>query len=158
MASGDTTATSSLVAATTSATIKATKSGKRSLSGVLAQPDYLSELARAFLRKRMMRHGEDLTLLVRAVVLLQYTAVHAAATRILSEPKLARPMPDGQEELNSVLPERFFVLQDELFQRAREVADNARSKDNRGMSKAFGRLTETCVACHAAYLNPAESP
>jgi len=46
--------------------------------------------------------------------------VKAAAQRISSEPRLVRRIAGGEDDLNSLLPERFFVLQDES--RTREQA------------------------------------
>ena len=120
----------------------------------LGAPDYLSELARAMLSRRMARHGRDLTVLVNAVVLLQRGVVAQIATGIAVEPRIVRPLPGDMDELNSALPERFFALQDELRDRAKDVADAARNRDDARLAESFGRLTETCVACHSAYLEP----
>ncbi len=120
----------------------------------LGAPEYLSELARAMLRRRMERHGRDLSLLVHAVVLLQREVVTELASDIVAEPRLVRPIADGMDDLNAALPERFFVLQDELRDRARQLGDAAKRRDDTRLAEAFGRLTVTCVACHSAYLAP----
>ena len=105
------------------------------------------------LRPRMVRHGDDVTDLMWAVLLLDRAQTHALAERVVAEPRLARA--HGLHELdtvNAALPPGFFVLQDELVTRAKAVAAASRQADDRVLSKAFGQLMETCVACHAAYL------
>src|SRR5688572_19267802 len=54
----------------------------------LPAPDYLPEAARALLRKKMERHGQDARDLMFGVTLLQYDMARAAAQRISSEPRL----------------------------------------------------------------------
>ncbi len=122
----------------------------------LATPSYLPELAREFLRRRMQRHGRDMQELLFAVVLLQREVARDTATRIAEEPRLARPeVSDGDDNvLNKALPPRFFVLQDELRDRAKKLADAARRSDDKALSSAWSKLSETCISCHSVYLNP----
>ena len=87
-----------------------------------------------------------------AVTLLQYDAANASAQRISSEPRLVRPVAGGEDDLNALLPERFFVLQDEARSRAQAVATAAEKKDDKALADSYGRLVETCVSCHSAYL------
>jgi hypothetical protein len=119
----------------------------------LPTPDYIPETARALLRKKMERHGQDARELMFGVTLLQYDVARAAAQRISSEPRLVRPIAGGEDDLNALLPERFFVLQDESRTRAQAVATAAEKKDDKALADSYGRLVETCVACHSAYLN-----
>lgn len=119
----------------------------------LAAPDYIPEAARALLRKKMERHGQDARDLMFSVTLLQYDVAKAAAQRISSEPRLVRPIVGGEDDLNALLPQRFFVLQDESRMRAQAVATAAEKKDDKALAESYGRLVETCVACHSAYLN-----
>ncbi len=114
-------------------------------------PDDLPPLARGLLKKRMEGHGRDQARLVMAVTLLERDVVKAIATDIAEEPRLVRPRPDARDELNSALPERFFVLQDALRLRARELAEGAGKKDDVGLARSFGQLVEACVTCHSAY-------
>ena len=136
------------------------KNGQASKKGVtdakaagLPTPDYIPETARALLRKKMERHGQDARDLMFAVTLLQYDAAKASAQRISSEPRLVRPIAGGEDDLNALLPERFFVLQDEARSRAQAVATAAEKKDDKALADTYGRLVETCVSCHSAYLN-----
>ena len=119
----------------------------------LPTPDYIPEAARSLLRKKMERHGQDARDLMFAVTLLQYDAAKASAQRISSEPRLVRPITGGDDDLNALLPERFFVLQDEARNRAQAVATAAEKKDDKALADSYGRLVETCVSCHASYLN-----
>ena len=118
----------------------------------LGTPDYLPVIARAILKARMDRHGGDLMRLVLAVTLLQRDVVKSLATEIATEPRLVRPLAEGRDELNSSLPERFFVLQDALRLRAKDLAGAAQRKDDVGLAQSFSQLTEICVACHSTYL------
>ncbi|MFL5348419.1 MAG: hypothetical protein ACJ8AT_26785 [Hyalangium sp.] len=119
----------------------------------LAAPDYIPETARTLLRKKMERHGQDARELMFGVTLLQYDIAKAAAQRIASEPRFVRPIAGGEDDLNALLPERFFVLQDESRTRAQAVATAAEKKDDKALAESYGRLVETCVACHSAYLH-----
>lgn len=120
----------------------------------LPQPDYLPEEARLVLQQKMERHGQDMVELMLSVTLLQYDVARETAHRIASEPRLVRPIAGGEGDVNALLPERFFVLQDEARLRAQAVRAAAAQKDDKALAEAYGRLTETCVSCHSAYLNP----
>lgn len=118
----------------------------------LRAPDGLSVQARAMLAQKMESHGLGLMRLVADVVLLSYADVETAAHEIADQPGLARPRPDAPDTLNDQLPTRFFDLQDQLRTRASVLADAAKRQNDADMSAAFARVTETCVACHSAYL------
>ena len=121
---------------------------------VLATPDYLPKIARELLRKRMERHGRDQSRLVLAVTLLQRDVVKSIAGDIAAEPRIVRPLSEGRDDLNAALPERFFVFQDALRLRAKELVAAASTKDDVGLAKSFGQMVEICVSCHSVYLNP----
>lgn len=126
--------------------------GRPPTGQALPEPDYLPELARAALHRKMVSHGQDSIELVRAVTLLHYARAEELAKRIASEPRIARPTVGGEDDLSVALPERFFVLQDELTSRAQLVAKEAKAGKSAELAAAFGRMMETCVACHGAYL------
>lgn len=119
---------------------------------------------RETLTASMDRHGEELVFLLSSVVLLHYQDAEELAQMIADEPKLGRPVPGDETSLNAMLPTGFFVYQDALTARAKELAAAARAKEDARLVKAFGALSETCVGCHSAYLNddlstlPDESP
>jgi hypothetical protein len=93
-----------------------------------------------------------MTDLVLAVTLLQYGVAQLTAERIASEPQLARPLADSDEELNALLPAQFFNLQHQLREHARAVARAAAAHDDAALAESFGRMTTDCVGCHSAYL------
>jgi len=122
----------------------------------LEKTPVLSELARQLLRRRMERHGRDLNQLATGVVMLRREVVLAIAQTISSEPRITRPLPDTRDELNSALPERFFVLQDEVRERAKALAEAAKNRDDAAVAEAYGRTIQTCVTCHVSFLTPTE--
>lgn len=120
----------------------------------LGTPSYLSQIARQLLTQRMLRHGRDTLNLVQSVLFLDRETTQRLAAEIAAEPRLTRPIAGGADDVNAALPERFFVLQDELKSRALDLAEAARSPDNEKLAKRLGELTQTCVSCHSAYLEP----
>ncbi len=124
----------------------------------LQAPGYLSPLARGLLKRRMARHGQDTLALTQAVLLLDRETTQRLAAGIADEPRLTRPIAGGADDLNTALPERFFVLQDELRSRAKALLEVSRGNDDESLAARFGELTQTCVSCHSAYLEPAPPP
>lgn len=125
----------------------------------LERPSYLSPIARQLLKQRMLRHGGDTLALVQSVLFLDHQTTQRLAAEIAAEPRLTRPIAGGADDINAALPERFFVLQDELKSRALDLGAAARLPDTGQLAARLGELTQTCVNCHAAYLAPpAPSP
>ena len=120
----------------------------------LGAPSYLSALARQLLTQRMVRHGRDMLALVQSVLLLDRETTQRLAAEIAAEPRLTRPIAGGADDVNAALPERFFVLQDELKSRAVELAEAARAADDTRLAARLGEVTQTCVSCHSTYLEP----
>jgi hypothetical protein len=122
--------------------------------------DPLSRLAREYLHTRMARHDQDMQALVTAVVRLDRALIREVTARIVSEPRLARPgVGSGDDDtLNNQLPPRFFTLQDDLRLRARRLSEATELGGDSALAETFGRLTETCVTCHAAFLAPRDTP
>lgn len=120
----------------------------------LPAPSYLSPTARQLIKERMRRHRGDALALLKAVLFLDHATVERLAAELAAEPRLTRPIAGGADDLNAALPERFFVLQDELRTRALELGAAAKSPDDSLMAARLGELTQTCVSCHSAYLAP----
>ena len=118
----------------------------------LEAPDYLPAALRPVLRERMVDHGDDLIQLVLAVTLLQRDVVRTAAEHLAREPRLLRPTAGTADDLGALLPARFFLFQDELRVRAKELSQAAQTGNDAALAKSFGRLAETCVQCHSSYL------
>ena len=113
----------------------------------------LTPLARSLLHKRMQRHSESMIRLVVAVTLLQHERAQKFATEIANEPRLMRPLPGDDELFNNGLPERLFVLQDELRSRAKTLASAAQGSNDEAMVAGLGQVIQTCASCHALFLS-----
>ena len=121
-----------------------------------ATPQDLSPLVRSLLKRRMEQHGQDMLRLVKSVVLLDRAQTQRLAAQIASEPRLTRPLPGDADELNRGLPERFFVLQDELRARAKALSADAAKADDGALTARLHELLQTCVSCHRSFL-PAQA-
>jgi hypothetical protein len=117
----------------------------------LAAPERIPPAARTVIRAKMRRHAEQLPALISSVVVLDYDGVARAAGEIFDEPALARPLTG--EQLNGLLPDRFFVLQDALRTAARQVVDAAARHDSLQLARASATLNDTCISCHDLYLH-----
>jgi hypothetical protein len=116
----------------------------------MAEPARIPPALRSVIASKMHRHAEQMPALVQRVAVLDYDGVAKVAGEIFDEPRLARPL--AGEELNGLLPPRFFDLQDALGAEARRVVDAAARRDPAQLGDAFGALTKTCVSCHDVYL------
>ncbi len=120
----------------------------------LEAPSYLSPLARQLLKQRMKRHGRDMLSLVQSVLFLDRESTQRLASEVAKEPRLTRPIAGGADDVNAALPERFFVLQDELRSRALDLQTASSGPDNAQLALRLGEMTQTCVNCHSTYLQP----
>jgi cytochrome c556 len=114
-------------------------------------PEPLSPAARAILKERMASHTRDMGALVSAIMLLKYPEIVERADAIAADVNLSRPITGDATELNSSLPEKFFVRQDDLKAAARVLGNSARNLNPYEVANAYGRLSEACVRCHADY-------
>jgi hypothetical protein len=114
-------------------------------------PQPLSPQAKALLHDRMASHAEDMSDLVSAIMLLEYSRIITRADKIASDVNLSRPISQDATELNSGIPERFFVRQDDLKAAARALGEAARSANPYRVADAYGRVSEACVRCHADF-------
>ncbi|HEX3697937.1 MAG TPA: hypothetical protein VH374_21365 [Polyangia bacterium] len=121
-------------------------------------PVFIPEAARALLRMRMATHAKDMSDLMSAVVNLRYVDAEALAGEIVDDASLARPIGNDATELNALLPPEFFALQDRARDDARAVATGAHGLSAIDLGKAYGRLSEDCVACHALFRPAGERP
>ena len=119
-----------------------------------SRAEVLAPLARSLLHRKMERHGNDMVRLVIAVTLLQRDKVQRFASDIANEPRLTRPMPGEEDAINAALPEKLFVLQDELRSRAKTLAEASRTASDETVAVDLGLMMQTCVACHSAFLQP----
>jgi len=117
----------------------------------LVAPEKIPTMARAALKTRMQHHGKTVDALVWAVLLRDDPEIEAAATDVLAEAPLSRPLTDDATELNALLPERFFTLQDQLRTEAQSLKAAAQAHNRGQVSIAYGQLSQTCVSCHQVY-------
>ena len=114
-------------------------------------PQPLSPSAREILKARMASHARDMGDLVSAIMILDYDRIAQTGAGIAADVNLSRPISQDATELNSALPEQFFVRQDELRAGAKALAAAARVHDPNRVAAEYGRLSEGCVRCHADY-------
>lgn len=108
-------------------------------------------LARDVLVEPMRTHGDNLESLLWTTLMLDHESTATIATWIAEEPRLSRPR-EALDIFNAALPAGFFVLQDELYASADQLARAARNEDDAGVADAFSRLAGTCIRCHSLYL------
>lgn len=127
------------------------------LSRALAPPKRLEpaqdlpEPARAIIRTRMASHASEMSELMDAIMVLDYPRIRSGADAIAHDVRLARPLTHDATELNAAIPTTFFDLQDELHGRAGVLATAAERQSAFEVADAYGRVSETCVRCHASY-------
>ena len=117
----------------------------------LAEPSGIPAIARQAVRSKMQRHEVQMRTLVSRVIMLDDDGVARAAGEIFDEPALARPIVG--DELNGLLPARFFVLQDELKARARRLVAASTARNHTATAEEFAALAKSCVSCHEVYLH-----
>jgi hypothetical protein len=115
----------------------------------LAAPASIPPAMIHVIRGKMGRHDAQMKALLTRVVLLDDDGIARAAGEIFDEPALARPVTG--DELNGVLPERFFVLQDELRRRAKQLVVASNRHDRAAVAVEFAALSKTCLDCHDVY-------
>ncbi|MES1208927.1 MAG: cytochrome c [Pseudomonadota bacterium] len=114
-------------------------------------PEPLAPAARALLRDRMAAHARGMGDLMAAIMLLEYDQIASRADDVAADVNLSRPITNDATELNAQIPEKFFVRQDDLKAAAHTLADAARTQNPYKVADAYGRLSETCVRCHADF-------
>jgi hypothetical protein len=101
----------------------------------------------------MSQHQQEMEGMFRSTVLLRYAEVEATASAISRTPPLPNPAVTLFRDPEVGVPREFFALQDELRVRAGELVKAAHDHDNSAMAKGYGRMTETCVSCHALLID-----
>jgi hypothetical protein len=118
----------------------------------MEQRSRLPNLVRELLQERMADHGDEMQLLLEAVLMLNPDLAQQVARQIAGQPILSRPISGEPDTVNAEIPKAFFRLQEQLRTRARAVGAAASSGDSRRLAKSTGSLIQTCVACHSVYL------
>jgi hypothetical protein len=120
----------------------------------LAVPATIPPAMLGILKTKMVRHNAQMNALMSRIVLLDDAGVAHAAGELLEEPSLARPVTG--DELNGVLPERFYTLQEEVRNRARQLVNASTRHDRVAVADEFAALARACVTCHEIYLRGAD--
>jgi cytochrome c556 len=111
----------------------------------------LPATARVLLKSRMANHAHDMSALMSSIMVLDYPAIREGADAVASDANLSRPITGDATELNSALPASFFDYQDRLRGDARKLSASAERMAPFDVADAYGRLSESCVRCHAVY-------
>jgi hypothetical protein len=120
----------------------------------LLPPENVAASTRADLRARMSRHGNAMSTLVKAVVLIDRPTITTMAQRIADEELLASAESKDLDPWRPLLPKEFFVERDALRTSARDLARAAaQGEPDSVLAERFGALTATCVRCHGSYLH-----
>ena len=114
-------------------------------------PEPLPPMVQALLKQRMVSHSSDMNDLVSSIMLLDYPRIADRAEKIAADANLSRPISGDATELNALLPEKFFVYQDRVKFEARGLVEAAGAADPYQVASKYGRLSESCVGCHADY-------
>jgi cytochrome c556 len=117
----------------------------------LEPPEYLPGAARAVLRTRMASHAREMGDLVSAIMVLKYDEIKERSTAIAQDARFARPLTGDATELNSALPEKFFVYERQLRVWAGALTTAAEKADAFAVATTYGELSQVCVSCHATY-------
>jgi hypothetical protein len=117
----------------------------------LPAPKHMPADAIATIKARMHRHGNTMSSLLQAVVLLDRPAIRTLAGRIADEEIVAGL--EAGKDLKPLLPSEFFDQQDILRDAAQQLAVAARAEgDDKVLADRFATVTRTCVTCHGIYL------
>jgi hypothetical protein len=122
----------------------------------LPRPEHISPDARADLKARMGRHGNTMSNLVRALVLLDRPTIRTLAGRIADEEVVARveASTPGGKKLD--LPAQYIAEQNRLRTVAQQLAAATLEPERDAdlvLADRFATLAHTCVACHSVYLS-----
>jgi hypothetical protein len=113
-----------------------------------ASPPMPVVLDRSAVKDRMVQHFDDMTDLLFSIVLGDHATAGHLAHAMASEPRFARDTAKVDPKSSA----SFLRLQEELRVRAARLADDANARDDRALASDYGRLVETCAACHRSYL------
>jgi len=127
----------------------------------LLTPEKVAASTRTELRARMERHGNNMSSLVKAVILLDRPTVANLAGRISDEEMIAKADAPAIAKSKPLLPKTFFAELDALRAAASELAQAAAHGQNDDViADKFATVTATCVRCHSSYVHdlPAGAP
>lgn len=110
------------------------------------------DLVRKLLRDQMVDHRSKMNQLLTAALVLDHGATETLAFELARTPPLPRRIDTSSGPIKPELVTEFITHQDSMRRAAESLAIAARARDNKLVARAYGRLAESCVGCHAAYL------
>lgn len=110
------------------------------------------ELTRKLLHDQMKEHKTSMTSLLTAALVLDHTRTESLANALAATPAVPRQADSTLGPIDQLVREKFASYQEQMRDRAAALAAAARDHDSSSVAKAYGRLTEVCVGCHATYL------
>lgn len=120
----------------------------------LPAPKHMTSEALVEFKARMGRHGNTMSTLVRAVVLLDRPSIRTLASRIADEEIIARATSASWDTRRYPLPNEFFDQQDTLRAAAQNLAVAAAVEgDDQVLADHFANVARTCVSCHSVFLH-----
>jgi len=116
----------------------------------LRVPAYLPAGARDIIAQRMGDHGADMKALLWGVLFFDDGVIRRVAADMGTREQVG-----ATNDLEGILPDEFFVLEAQLGAQAKAMVRLASAPEPNAMvlARAYGALTETCVACHGVYLH-----
>ncbi|MGZ3404835.1 MAG: hypothetical protein ACXVDD_18545 [Polyangia bacterium] len=114
----------------------------------------LSADVRERLRPRMRRHAAVMSELTNAVDDLNDTRIARAATAVLDDPQVARPLSAEAAALETELPPLFHDFEEALRGKTEALLAAAQTHDGERIAMAHAELAWTCAQCHAAFAGP----
>jgi hypothetical protein len=101
----------------------------------------------------MADHKESMNALLDSALMLDYEDAEKAAQKIALAPPF--PVKDYRVDPSEPrLPGEFSALQAELRNRARELAQAAAAHNPKRLTRAFGKVAESCISCHTLFAEP----
>ncbi len=121
----------------------------------LPAPEHIAAEAQAELKARMGRHGNTMSSLVKAVVLLDRPTIRSLAGRIADEEIVARAGVTHKTKRRLGVPPEFYEAQDSLRAAAEDLARAAALPrgDDKALADGFAAVARSCVGCHSVYLH-----
>lgn len=99
------------------------------------------ESARENLKVRMAYHASDMNALVNNIMVLRYEQIRISADRIASDATFSLPRSNDE----------FLRYQEDLRLEPKTLAKAADHQSAFEVADSYGRLSQTCVRCHAVY-------
>ena len=125
------------------------KTGTSARTPTLTRDKPLKQDAIDVLAGAMDRHGSNMTDLVWAATTLDYGSVAQIAYWLSLDVGVPKPLPGS----STPFPPLFFELQEQMHVTAEDLSLAAREEDPSRVAEHYGALVQSCIQCHALYLD-----